>query len=55
MSEKFFWRKPRKKEDTDQIIGDFQPEDFDIKSMYEVIKETMGLEKVISVEVDHCP
>ena len=39
----------------EQRIAAFQPEDKNAREMYAVCKEFLGLEKVIAVEVDHCP
>lgn len=45
----------RTKETRDKTINDFSPSDPRIKHLYEVLASDMEVEKLLSVETDHCP
>ena len=48
-------KKKCKKWSVEKLISDFNPEDIRIQKMMKVIQETCSLNKIIAVEVDHCP
>ena len=43
------------KEIMDDKIDNFYPEDFNALEMFIEIKKLMNIDKIIAVEVDHCP
>ena len=43
------------KEIIDEKIDNFYPENFNALEMFIEIKKLMNIDKIIAVEVDHCP
>jgi ribonuclease Z len=43
------------KREVDDRINRFNPEQKEIQDMYKLVSETMGVKKIVAVEVDHCP
>jgi hypothetical protein len=46
---------PISKEIIDDKIENFYPENFNALEMFIEIKKLMNIDKIIAVEVDHCP